>query len=561
MLNQTSGYLAALLLGTTTLIVPAITASAFHEPTLVVESQSSTVALGGSVTDGEYVVWDSTSTSVHEHCSFVSAALLDGHEPFSVMTMADSGAVDVAGGIAAIGTPSVSACSDGGTTGVSGGLTLVDLATGESMQLAEGEFTDVAISRLEGAPASTLQGINIGTAQAAADRVPQAVFAMSESTGFELVEVVTYDEGTVELLHVEHNRLYWVHWLNGAGTVGTATIGGDPTYIMSLNEETTEVAVAGNVLMTITNDRPLFHDLNTGATRWLGDAPASSVTTDGRYVFWATINNDFATITGYDLQTDARFTTWEVRDDPASLGRAIDLSVRGGALAWTHYAYNTWMTAIHTAHLSDRLPSADEPPPGQTNPDQNYFSETGHALGGEFLNYWSGNGGLPVFGFPLTSEYQDMSTGGDVAYTAQFTERQRLEWHPDNAGTPYVVLLGRLGNTVLQLQGRDWMTFPKADPNAEHYFPETGHAIAAEFWGYWSSHGLDFGDEGVSFRESLALFGYPLSEPMTETNSDGDTVLTQYFERAVFEYHPNNAAPYQVLLRRLGAEVLASWGW
>lgn len=561
MMNRLSVCCAALLLGTTTVIVPAITASAFHEPTLVVENESSTSALSGSVTDGEYVVWDSTSTSVHGHCSFVRAARLDDREPFSLMTMADAGAVAVDGGLAAISTPSVSSCTDGAPDGVSGGLTLVDLATGEAMLLAEGEFTDVVLARLGGDSADMLQGSSVGVAQAATDLVPLAVFAMSESTGFELVEVVAYDEGTVELLHVENNQLYWVYWLNGEGTVGTATIGGDPTYIMSLNAETTEVAVAGNVLMTITNDRPLFHDLNTGATRWLGDAPASYVTTDGRYVFWATISSDVAAITGYDLQTDTRFTTWEARDDPANVGRAIDLSARGGALAWTHYAYNTWMTAIHAANLSDRLPSAAEPPPGQTNPDQVYFSETGHALGGEFLNYWSGNGGLPVFGFPLTSEYQDLSSGGDVGYTAQFTERQRLEWHPDNAGTPYVVLLGRLGNTLLQLQGRDWMTFPKADPNAEHYFPETGHAIAAEFWGYWSSHGLDFGDEGVGFRESLALFGYPLSEPMTETNSDGDTVLTQYFERAVFEYHSDNAAPYQVLLRRLGAEVLASWGW
>jgi hypothetical protein len=62
----------------------------------------------------------------------------------------------------------------------------------------------------------------------------------------------------------------------------------------------------------------------------------------------------------------------------------------------------------------------------------------------------------------------------------------------------------------------------------------------------------------VSFRESVALFGYPLSEPMPETNADGDTVLTQYFERAVFEYHPDNPIEYQVLLRRLGVEVLGN---
>jgi hypothetical protein len=143
----------------------------------------------------------------------------------------------------------------------------------------------------------------------------------------------------------------------------------------------------------------------------------------------------------------------------------------------------------------------------------------------------------------------------------QYFERQRLEWHPENLGTPYAVLLGRMGAEALKMQGRDWMTFPKADPSTPNYYAITGHAIAPEFSDYWSSTGLEFGDPGVSYREALALWGYPLSEPMLETNADGDTVLTQYFERAVFEYHPENAEPYRVLLRRLGAEMLAVRGW
>ena len=55
--------------------------------------------------------------------------------------------------------------------------------------------------------------------------------------------------------------------------------------------------------------------------------------------------------------------------------------------------------------------------------------------------------------------------------------------------------------------------------------------------------------------EALALFGYPVSEAQMERNSSGDMVLTQWFERARFEYHPHNPAAYQVLLGRLGAEV------
>ena len=185
-----------------------------------------------------------------------------------------------------------------------------------------------------------------------------------------------------------------------------------------------------------------------------------------------------------------------------------------------------------------------------------YFDSTGHYLCDGFQMAWERNGGLPVFGYPLTGELMERNADLGQLLTAQYFERQRFEWHPENAGTPYEVLLGRLGVQVLGMQGRDWMDFAQASPDAEHYFAETGHAIAPEFWAYWSSHGLEYGDPDVSFRESLLLFGYPISEPMMETNPNGDTVLTQWFERARFEYHPNNPEGQRVLLGHLGAELL-----
>jgi hypothetical protein len=178
------------------------------------------------------------------------------------------------------------------------------------------------------------------------------------------------------------------------------------------------------------------------------------------------------------------------------------------------------------------------------------FPETGYSLSGRFLSYWRSNGGLPVFGYPIDSEQQ---TDGRVV---QWFERERFELHPENRGTPYEIELGRLGAEALERQGRDWMTFPKADPRTPHYTAETGHAIAPQFWDYWRSHGLEFGDRGISYRESLALFGYPLSEAQMEQGSDGQMYVIQWFERARFEYHPDNPAAYRVLLGRLGAEVL-----
>jgi uncharacterized protein YkwD len=131
-----------------------------------------------------------------------------------------------------------------------------------------------------------------------------------------------------------------------------------------------------------------------------------------------------------------------------------------------------------------------------------------------------------------------------------------MELHPQNA-PPYDVLLGRLGADALAKAGRDWKRFAKAAPDTPNYFDQTGHAIAPEFWGFWSGHGLEFdGQPGASFDESLALFGLPLSEAAVEVNpTDGRSYLTQWFERARFELHPENAGtPYEVLLGLLTAE-------
>jgi Alkaline phosphatase PhoX len=193
--------------------------------------------------------------------------------------------------------------------------------------------------------------------------------------------------------------------------------------------------------------------------------------------------------------------------------------------------------------------------PAQAQDSGRTFPETGRTLKGDFLRFWDRNGGLAVFGFPLTDELPLPNKDLGRPFTVQYVERQRFELHPENQGTPYEVLLGRLGVDALEQQGRDWFSFPRADPSAPHYFAETGHAIGAQFWDYWRTHGLEFGDRSVTFRESLALFGYPISEPAVEANSSGDSVLTQWFERARFEYHPDNPNPYKVLLGRLGAET------
>src|SRR5215218_3899805 len=74
-----------------------------------------------------------------------------------------------------------------------------------------------------------------------------------------------------------------------------------------------------------------------------------------------------------------------------------------------------------------------------------------------------------------------------------------------------------------------------------HTFPETQHTVSGLFWQYWQAHG------------GLAQQGYPLSESIQEKSDlNGQTYTVQYFERAVFEEHPENQPPFDVLLSQLG---------
>lgn len=80
-------------------------------------------------------------------------------------------------------------------------------------------------------------------------------------------------------------------------------------------------------------------------------------------------------------------------------------------------------------------------------------------------------------------------------------------------------------------------------------FSETGYCIRGEFATFWHSNGLEFGDPGVSYRESLLLHGYPLTDPFVHPHTG---LVTQIFERSVMQLHPNNPDPYKVLLVHLG---------
>lgn len=67
-------------------------------------------------------------------------------------------------------------------------------------------------------------------------------------------------------------------------------------------------------------------------------------------------------------------------------------------------------------------------------PQEAHFPVTGQTVRGAFLAFWRANGGLPIFGYPLTGELTERGR------TVQWFERARFELHDGGA-----VLLGLVG--------------------------------------------------------------------------------------------------------------------
>ncbi|MEN9933507.1 MAG: hypothetical protein RLZZ387_86 [Chloroflexota bacterium] len=148
-----------------------------------------------------------------------------------------------------------------------------------------------------------------------------------------------------------------------------------------------------------------------------------------------------------------------------------------------------------------------------------YFAPSGFHVSDRsgFLRFWRANGGLLVFGYPLSGEVVE---NGRIV---QYFERARFEYHPEKLGTEGQVMLSLLGT---ELYGD--RAFADGQPQEGRvFFPETGQTLGGKFQQFWEKRG------------GLAVFGFPISEPIEEVSQiDGQTRIVQYFERAKFEYFP-----------------------
>ncbi len=106
----------------------------------------------------------------------------------------------------------------------------------------------------------------------------------------------------------------------------------------------------------------------------------------------------------------------------------------------------------------------------------------------------------------------------------------------------YLALLAALGLSVLPLG---------PSRHSSYYFWETNQTVSGRFLDTWIG--------GHTYTESIALNGYPISAPMTETSVlDGKPYRVQWFQRIRLEAHPGAAPPNDVVLGQLGREATAT---
>jgi hypothetical protein len=129
------------------------------------------------------------------------------------------------------------------------------------------------------------------------------------------------------------------------------------------------------------------------------------------------------------------------------------------------------------------------------------FSQTGHAVCGDFLAAWRANGlridakaavsdieSLALFGLPLSGVITETLSDGK-SYQVQWFERARFELHPDNP-TPYRVLLGLLGTEYSTPQAQTTVAAAPAavTPTPTVYSTEEyKKRVTAMPGGYWTT--------------------------------------------------------------------------
>jgi hypothetical protein len=194
-----------------------------------------------------------------------------------------------------------------------------------------------------------------------------------------------------------------------------------------------------------------------------------------------------------------------------------------------------WLSVFLTAALTLGTLAAALSVPATAQQRARTFPETGKTVSGRFLDYWLNDGGLTQYGYPITDEFQERSALDGNVYNVQYFERAVFEAHPENS-EPFDVLLSQLGRLRYSEKYPDGAPNQRASTDNPLRFAQTGKTVGGRFRQYWEQNG------------GLVKQGLPISDEFTEVSDlDNKPYTVQYFERAVFELHPENGVQYHAL--------------
>lgn len=152
------------------------------------------------------------------------------------------------------------------------------------------------------------------------------------------------------------------------------------------------------------------------------------------------------------------------------------------------------------------------------------------------MEYWSANGGLERFGYPISEFFYGTDPETGEQFYMQWFERARFESHPENKA-PYDVLLGLLGK---QLRGSGAgvsggtgdlpapKNSAKINVTTEDIIRMNPQANPDDIrhiqYGFYAAAGSDAPID-IYYRSEMAKRGWVVDEP--DSSSDGSSIMFQ----------------------------------
>jgi hypothetical protein len=165
-----------------------------------------------------------------------------------------------------------------------------------------------------------------------------------------------------------------------------------------------------------------------------------------------------------------------------------------------------------------------------------YFPETKHTLSGKFLKFWLKRGGLPIFGFPISEPFDEVSPSDGQMRTTQYFERARFEYHPEALDGFYHereqangIMLAGLHEIELSDLGR------QAAQHKGHMLGTSSQLAGAPDWSptIWNRHiDVDLSAQQLTAYEG----GTPVYHAPVATGKDGFNTPTGSY--AIYSKYP-----------------------